>query len=49
MKLENTNKNDRFSKEHLLLKGKHSYIGKVSTAPGLKIGFSQFMMILETQ
>lgn len=39
MKLENTNKNDRFSKEHLLLKGKHCYVGKISTAPGLKIGF----------
>jgi ribonuclease R len=39
MKFENTNKNDRFSKEDLLLKGKHSYIGKVSCAPGLKIGF----------
>lgn len=37
MKYEN--KNDRFSKEDLLLKGKHSYIGKVSSAPGLKIGF----------
>lgn len=39
MKSENNSKNDRFNKENLVLKAKHTYKGKVSTAPGLKIGF----------
>lgn len=39
MKLENTNRNERIEKEKLVLKGKHSYKGKISIAQGLKIGF----------